>query len=44
MEDNPFPAIMGRVCYHTCEGVCNRAKLDSRSASTRSSASSATRR
>ncbi|MDP3423640.1 MAG: NAD(P)-binding protein [Burkholderiaceae bacterium] len=27
-EDNPFPAIMGRVCYHTCEGVCNRAKLD----------------
>jgi NADPH-dependent glutamate synthase beta subunit-like oxidoreductase len=27
-EDNPFPAIMGRVCYHTCEGACNRAKLD----------------
>lgn len=27
-RDNPFPAIMGRVCYHTCEGVCNRAKLD----------------
>ena len=26
--DNPFPAIMGRVCYHTCESVCNRAKLD----------------
>ena len=19
MEDNPFPAIMGRVCYHPCE-------------------------
>jgi len=27
-RDNPFPAIMGRVCYHTCEGVCNRGKLD----------------
>jgi NADPH-dependent glutamate synthase beta subunit-like oxidoreductase len=25
---NPFPAIMGRVCYHRCEGACNRAKLD----------------
>ena len=23
-RDNPFPAIMGRVCYHTCEGACNR--------------------
>ena len=27
-KDNPFPATMGRVCYHSCEGVCNRAKLD----------------
>ena len=27
-RDNPFPAIMGRVCYHTCETACNRAKLD----------------
>ncbi len=27
-RDNPFPAIMGRVCYHSCEGVCNRAKID----------------
>ncbi len=27
-RDNPFAAIMGRVCYHTCEGVCNRGKLD----------------
>ena len=27
-RDNPFPAIMGRVCYHSCEGACNRAKLD----------------
>ena len=29
MEDNPFPAIMGRVCYHPCETACNRAELDS---------------
>jgi 2-oxoacid:acceptor oxidoreductase delta subunit (pyruvate/2-ketoisovalerate family) len=29
MEDNPFPAIMGRVCYHPCETACNRAQLDS---------------
>ena len=29
VEDNPFPAIMGRVCYHSCEGACNRATLDS---------------
>ncbi len=28
MEDNPFPAIMGRVCYHPCETSCNRAYLD----------------
>ncbi len=27
-RDNPFPATMGRVCYHSCEDVCNRAKLD----------------
>ncbi len=27
--DNPFPAIHGRVCYHPCETVCNRASLDS---------------
>ena len=27
-KDNPFPAIMGRVCYHTCEGACNRGRLD----------------
>ena len=29
VQDNPFPAVMGRVCYHSCEGACNRAKLDS---------------
>ncbi len=28
MEDNPLPATMGRVCYHTCEGACNRVSLD----------------
>ncbi len=28
VRDNPFPAIMGRVCYHSCETVCNRAKID----------------
>ena len=27
-KDNPFPAIMGRACYHTCEGACNRGKID----------------
>jgi NADPH-dependent glutamate synthase beta subunit-like oxidoreductase len=29
VSDNPFPAIHGRVCYHPCESVCNRASLDS---------------
>ena len=28
MVNNPMPAVMGRVCYHPCEGVCNRAQLD----------------
>ncbi len=28
MRDNPMPATMGRVCYHPCEGACNRAQLD----------------
>ena len=27
-EDNPLPAIMGRVCYHPCETACNRGQLD----------------
>jgi len=27
-EDNPLPAVMGRVCYHPCESACNRAQLD----------------
>lgn len=28
MEVNPFPAVMGRICYHPCETACNRATLD----------------
>ncbi|HMD74795.1 MAG TPA: NAD(P)-binding protein [Steroidobacteraceae bacterium] len=28
VRQNPFPAIMGRVCYHSCESACNRGKLD----------------
>jgi len=27
-EDNPLPAVMGRVCYHPCEGACNRGEVD----------------
>jgi NADPH-dependent glutamate synthase beta subunit-like oxidoreductase len=28
VRDNPLPAVMGRVCYHSCEAVCNRGQLD----------------
>lgn len=28
MEDNPFPAIMGRVCVKPCETGCNRNHID----------------
>jgi NADPH-dependent glutamate synthase beta subunit-like oxidoreductase len=28
VKDNPFPAIMGRVCYHPCETACNRVQVD----------------
>lgn len=28
-EDNPMPAIHGRVCYHPCEAACNRELIDS---------------
>jgi NADPH-dependent glutamate synthase beta subunit-like oxidoreductase len=27
-QDNPLPAVMGRVCYHPCEDACNRRELD----------------
>tara|TARA_R110000823_G_C15949102_1_gene501393 strand:+ start:869 stop:2506 length:1638 start_codon:yes stop_codon:yes gene_type:complete len=29
MQDNPMPAVMGRVCYHPCEDGCNRTVIDS---------------
>ena len=29
VTNNPLPAVHGRVCYHPCEVVCNRASLDS---------------
>lgn len=29
IEDNPMPAIHGRVCYHPCEESCNRNPIDS---------------
>jgi 2-oxoacid:acceptor oxidoreductase delta subunit (pyruvate/2-ketoisovalerate family) len=28
VENNPMPAVMGRVCYHPCESACNRGQLD----------------
>ncbi|MGK5091276.1 NAD(P)-binding protein [Deltaproteobacteria bacterium TL4] len=28
MQDNPMPSIHGRVCYHPCEGSCNRNEID----------------
>ncbi len=27
-EDNPFPAICGRICNHRCEDACNRRLID----------------
>ena len=29
MENNPIPAVIGRVCYHPCEDQCNRSHIDS---------------
>jgi NADPH-dependent glutamate synthase beta subunit-like oxidoreductase len=28
VRDNPLPAVHGRVCYHPCEGSCNRKDVD----------------
>src|SRR5208283_2561652 len=28
LDDNPFPAVCGRACYHPCESKCNRGELD----------------
>ena len=27
-RDNPFPAVCGRICPHSCEEECGRAKID----------------
>ncbi len=27
-EENPFPAVCGRVCHHPCEKACNRGDID----------------
>ena len=27
-EENPFPAVCGRVCFHPCEKACNRSEYD----------------
>ena len=27
-EDNPFPAVCGRVCNHVCEDACSRGRVD----------------
>ncbi len=27
-EENPFPGVCGRVCFHPCESHCNRAHYD----------------
>lgn len=29
LRENPFPGVCGRVCFHPCEGVCNRGEFDS---------------
>ncbi len=28
VEENPLPAVHGRVCYHPCEDHCNRTHID----------------
>lgn len=28
IEENPLPAVAGRVCFHPCESSCNRRELD----------------
>ncbi|MDP6388737.1 MAG: FAD-dependent oxidoreductase, partial [Alphaproteobacteria bacterium] len=28
VEDNPFPAVCGRICDHRCEIACSRTKVD----------------
>lgn len=28
LEENPFPSLCGRVCFHPCETACNRGEYD----------------
>lgn len=28
LEENPFPGVCGRVCFHPCEKACNRGEFD----------------
>ncbi|MCX5841867.1 MAG: NAD(P)-binding protein [Deltaproteobacteria bacterium] len=28
LRENPFPSVCGRVCFHPCEGQCNRREFD----------------
>lgn len=28
LNENPFPAVSGHVCFHACEDVCNRSYFD----------------
>jgi len=28
MDENPLPAVCGRVCHHPCEGKCRRGEVD----------------
>ncbi|NQU05539.1 MAG: FAD-dependent oxidoreductase [Calditrichaeota bacterium] len=29
LQEQPLPSVCGRVCYHPCQTVCNRAEYDS---------------
>jgi len=28
LQESPLPGVCGRVCYHPCQGPCNRVELD----------------
>lgn len=28
LRENPLPGVCGRVCFHPCEGACNRGEFD----------------
>jgi NADPH-dependent glutamate synthase beta subunit-like oxidoreductase len=28
LQENPLPGVCGRLCYHPCQGDCNRAEFD----------------